>query len=80
MAPDHDLFQTPPLTSLSVYFCSNLPGTLSMAVKKKTARRRSPGRLIGYARVSTSDQYLTLQINALKKHGLRYLERGCGVG
>ena len=29
MAPDHDLFQTPPLTSLSVYFCSNLPGTLS---------------------------------------------------
>ena len=33
MAPDHDLFQTPPLTSLSVYFCSNLPGTLLIRMK-----------------------------------------------
>ena len=31
IAPDHDLFQAPPLTALSVYFCSNLPGTLTRA-------------------------------------------------
>ena len=41
----------------------------SMAVKKKTARRRPQRRLIGYAQVSTSDQDLTSQIDALKKHG-----------
>ena len=34
IAPDHDLFQTPPLTALSVYFCSNLPGTLLTAIQE----------------------------------------------
>ena len=47
MAPDHDLFQTPPLTSLSVYFCSNLPGTLNHSdlwITPKTALRSALSR------------------------------------
>ena len=30
----------------------------------------SDGRLVGYARVSTDDQNLTLQIDALRNHGV----------
>jgi len=39
-----------------------------MATKKKTTRKKS-GRVLGYARVSTTEQDLTLQTDALKKQG-----------
>jgi DNA invertase Pin-like site-specific DNA recombinase len=39
-----------------------------MPGKKKTTRQPS-GRILGYARVSTTEQDLTLQLDALKRHG-----------
>lgn len=39
-----------------------------MAGKKKTTRKKV-GRVLGYARVSTMEQDLTLQTDALKQHG-----------
>jgi DNA invertase Pin-like site-specific DNA recombinase len=39
-----------------------------MATKKKTTRKKA-GRVLGYARVSTAEQDLTLQLEALKKQG-----------
>jgi DNA invertase Pin-like site-specific DNA recombinase len=39
-----------------------------MAGKKKTTRKK-PGRVLGYARVSTLEQDLTLQTDALKQQG-----------
>jgi DNA invertase Pin-like site-specific DNA recombinase len=39
-----------------------------MPGKKKTTRKQ-PGRVLGYARVSTTEQDLTLQLDALTQHG-----------
>ena len=39
-----------------------------MATQKKT-RRKKAGRVLGYARVSTTEQDLTLQTDALTQHG-----------
>jgi DNA invertase Pin-like site-specific DNA recombinase len=43
-----------------------------MAGKNGTARRKPPclqTRIVGYTRVSTKDQDVTLQLEALRRHG-----------
>lgn len=45
-----------------------------MAAKNKTQRRKKPDtapRLVGYARVSTDEQDVTLQLEALQQHGCK---------
>ena len=56
------------------------PAASADARRRARRRRAASGHLIGYARVSTDDQSLALQLDALKQAGCRRVFRDVGSG